>query len=204
MISRGNSSHCPVKARCCYFRRCVVGSAKLERSCPLSRLAFQKDGSGRQDIKFYICLDRCDERNVVERFPSLQDIFERDLNTHRSYQQNAHMGERVELDRKGGRISRTVWSGKRDLNPRPSPWQGDALPLSYSRSQEDSIRGGILLRRACTVKQLIPRNWLNQAAYELGHKGLSCYQLVARYICSLNDIQLTVFIEYVVTMSSPY
>lgn len=25
------------------------------------------------------------------------------------------------------------WSGKRDLNPRPSPWQGDALPLSYSR-----------------------------------------------------------------------
>src|SRR3712207_3385463 len=26
-----------------------------------------------------------------------------------------------------------IWSGKRDLNPRPSPWQGDALPLSYSR-----------------------------------------------------------------------
>jgi hypothetical protein len=25
------------------------------------------------------------------------------------------------------------WSGRRDLNPRPSPWQGDALPLSYSR-----------------------------------------------------------------------
>ena len=27
------------------------------------------------------------------------------------------------------------WSGRRDLNPRPSPWQGDALPLSYSRSR---------------------------------------------------------------------
>ena len=27
-----------------------------------------------------------------------------------------------------------VWSGRRDLNSRPSPWQGDALPLSYSRS----------------------------------------------------------------------
>jgi hypothetical protein len=26
-----------------------------------------------------------------------------------------------------------IWSGRRDLNPRPSPWQGDALPLSYSR-----------------------------------------------------------------------
>ncbi len=24
-------------------------------------------------------------------------------------------------------------SGRRDLDPRPSPWQGDALPLSYSR-----------------------------------------------------------------------
>ncbi len=24
-------------------------------------------------------------------------------------------------------------SGRRDLNPRPSPWQGDALPLSYFR-----------------------------------------------------------------------
>src|SRR5437868_8923355 len=30
------------------------------------------------------------------------------------------------------RISR-IWSGRRDLNSRPSPWQGDALPLSYSR-----------------------------------------------------------------------
>ena len=25
------------------------------------------------------------------------------------------------------------WSGRRDSNPRPSPWQGDALPLSYFR-----------------------------------------------------------------------
>ena len=25
------------------------------------------------------------------------------------------------------------WSGKRDSNPRHSPWQGDALPLSHSR-----------------------------------------------------------------------
>jgi hypothetical protein len=37
------------------------------------------------------------------------------------------------------------WSGKRDLNPRPSPWQGDALPLSYSRSITIGQRGGILL-----------------------------------------------------------
>jgi hypothetical protein len=29
-----------------------------------------------------------------------------------------------------------IWSGKRDLNPRPSPWQGDALPLSYFRQKQ--------------------------------------------------------------------
>ena len=27
-----------------------------------------------------------------------------------------------------------IWSGRRDSNPRLSPWQGDALPLSHSRS----------------------------------------------------------------------
>ena len=26
------------------------------------------------------------------------------------------------------------WSGRWDLNPRPQPWQGCALPLSYARS----------------------------------------------------------------------
>src|SRR6266700_6828706 len=42
----------------------------------------------------------------------------------------------------GGR-RRAVWSGRRDLNSRPSPWQGDALPLSYSRLfARSSIPGG--------------------------------------------------------------
>ena len=45
------------------------------------------------------------------------------------------------------------WSGKRDLNSRPSPWQGDALPLSYSRSITVGARGGILLSRNETVKR---------------------------------------------------
>jgi hypothetical protein len=33
---------------------------------------------------------------------------------------------------------RTVkfWSGRRDSNPRPRPWQGRALPLSYTRIRE--------------------------------------------------------------------
>jgi hypothetical protein len=28
------------------------------------------------------------------------------------------------------------WSGKRDSNPRPSAWEADTLPLSYSRQSE--------------------------------------------------------------------
>ena len=30
---------------------------------------------------------------------------------------------------------RSIWSGRRDSNPRPQPWQGCALPLSYTRSR---------------------------------------------------------------------
>jgi hypothetical protein len=37
-------------------------------------------------------------------------------------------------EERGTRRWRCKWSGKRDLNPRPQPWQGCALPLSYSRS----------------------------------------------------------------------
>ena len=29
--------------------------------------------------------------------------------------------------------TRKYWSGRRDSNPRPSPWQGDTLPLSHFR-----------------------------------------------------------------------
>ena len=30
-----------------------------------------------------------------------------------------------------------IWSGRRDSNPRPQPWQGCALPLSYARAATD-------------------------------------------------------------------
>ena len=35
------------------------------------------------------------------------------------------------------------WSGRRDLNSRPSPWQGDALPLSYSRLSSPQSRTAV-------------------------------------------------------------
>ena len=36
------------------------------------------------------------------------------------------------------------WSGRRDSNPRPQPWQGCALPLSYARSRADAGRNRAL------------------------------------------------------------
>ncbi|MCC2640552.1 MAG: hypothetical protein K0S45_965, partial [Nitrospira sp.] len=50
-----------------------------------------------------------------------------------------------------------IWSGKGDLNPRPSPWQGDALPLSYSRFVSDRS-SGILPAAEMTVKPTL-RNY---------------------------------------------
>ncbi len=35
-----------------------------------------------------------------------------------------------------------VESGRRDSNPRSSPWQGDAVPLSYSRINAVCLRLG--------------------------------------------------------------
>src|SRR5262249_25556774 len=34
-----------------------------------------------------------------------------------------------------------IWSGRRDSNPRPQPWQGCALPLSYARAPAEWRRG---------------------------------------------------------------
>ena len=40
-----------------------------------------------------------------------------------------------------GFICKLLWSGKRDLNPQPSAWEADTLPLRYSRK---SGAGGVI------------------------------------------------------------
>ena len=54
------------------------------------------------------------------------------------------------------------WSGKRDSNPRHSPWQGDALPLSYSRINITALSfvGGSY--RVRTYDPLLVRQMLSQ------------------------------------------
>ena len=52
------------------------------------------------------------------------------------------------------------WSGRRESNPRPSPWQGDALPLSHVRIMAGDIgfepmHDGVKVR--CLTAWLIPK-----------------------------------------------
>src|SRR5438046_1501412 len=47
------------------------------------------------------------------------------------------------------------WSGRRDSNPRPRPWQGRALPLSYTRIREASGSSGRWARHLCQMRPAI-------------------------------------------------
>ena len=50
--------------------------------------------------------------------------------------------ERRKKPRGFDRRASRKWSGRRDSNPRPQPWQGCALPLSYARSASGTGRPG--------------------------------------------------------------
>ena len=39
------------------------------------------------------------------------------------------------MDKDFRKVRVGFWSGKRDLNPQPSAWEADTLPLSYSRPE---------------------------------------------------------------------
>ena len=60
-----------------------------------------------------------------------------------------------------------LWSGRRDLNPRPQPWQGCALPLSYFRKKKDG--GGTQSRTGDTG---IFSPLLYQLSYPASHRAL--------------------------------
>ena len=66
----------------------------------------------------------------------------------------------LELENKNTHITVSVfvWSGRRDSNSRPSPWQGDALPLSHFRKYSGD-------KRNRTVDPLLARQVLSQLSY---------------------------------------
>src|SRR5690606_11201634 len=62
----------------------------------------------------------------------------------------------------------TDWSGRRDSNPRPQPWQGCALPLSYTRSRQSFQKPFVSVRQALygpTLRRLQQGNLLLCARY---------------------------------------
>lgn len=56
---------------------------------------------------------------------------------------------------KSSQILLKLWSGKRGSNPRPRPWQGRALPLSYSRTLYSKRRLLLYLNSIIKVKVLL-------------------------------------------------
>ncbi len=48
-----------------------------------------------------------------------------------------------------------IWSGRRDSNPRPQPWQGCALPLSYARFARAFLAAPLAQRKTHTVDRLL-------------------------------------------------
>ena len=88
-----------------------------------------------------------------------------------------------------------IWSGKRDLNPRPSAWEADTLPLSYSRSavkkkmeRETGFEPATsTLARLHSTTELLPLKWrrrpdlnrrmevLQTSALPLGYVALSVF-----------------------------
>jgi hypothetical protein len=62
------------------------------------------------------------------------------------------------------------WSGRRDLNSRPSPWQGDALPLSYSRFRRISGSGNFRALADFRCRKKGPRRGEHLRAARAGNR----------------------------------
>ena len=60
------------------------------------------------------------------------------------------------------------WSGRRDSNSRPPPWQGDALPLSYFRINQLSTENHGALGRNRTADTRI----FSPLLYRLSYQGI--------------------------------
>ena len=56
----------------------------------------------------------------------------------------------------------SVWSGRRDSNSRLSPWQGDTLPLSHSRTSSAKN----IIAKYCGLSRAIVSEFRQKAVYE--------------------------------------
>ena len=66
---------------------------------------------------------------------------QRPWKTARADHGHGHPPQSIQAPSKGCLTWGYTWSGRRDSNPRPSPWQGDALPLSHFRVESHYSNG---------------------------------------------------------------
>ena len=99
-------------------------AVRRDRARSFSRFVEQNSGAARRENAFACSL----------RAPANADAHER-ASLHPLAATFSHAGapSRIDGERSplAGQFER--WSGRRDSNPRPQPWQGCALPLSYTR-----------------------------------------------------------------------
>ena len=82
----------------------------------------------------YVALQADTERTTATR---------RDLNEGVPVTSRAHKRkgrQKAACHRSGSLPLKKIWSGRRGSNPRPRPWQGRALPLSYTRIRDGGER----------------------------------------------------------------
>ena len=102
-----------------------------------------------------ICCQMCNKKTVTNYYRARYDFLKysrRDLNPHEHY---------CSLDFKSNvstnsTTSSKILSERRDLNPRPSPWQGDALPAELL-SQRMQIYNNLTYMRS--INKLIFTNF---------------------------------------------
>ena len=83
-------------------------------------------------------MDRCNLRQptpeAAQSWRFSGDIMETTGLTECAVSNEMRPGSRYFTD-----FPKKFWSGRRDSNPRPQPWQGCALPLSYARSAASRV-----------------------------------------------------------------
>src|SRR5258708_17197105 len=90
---------------------------------------------------------------------------------------------------------RLFWSGRWDSNPRPQPWQGCALPLSYTRIRNEGMQRKLgelrcLASYAKTGQPLQPRRPLRLPGHGPGPTGGRDRAVRVVYLRSRSSISL--------------
>jgi hypothetical protein len=95
----------------------------------LCRSAAVRRGIGaRRAVPKVVLVGRCPRRFVRAASIDAADRFGDHINVPQKRKARSSAGLR-----QTSVLSREIWSGRRGSNPRPRPWQGRALPLSYTR-----------------------------------------------------------------------